>query len=54
METLSPQELSRYNRHLILSEIGPEGQLKLKNASVLVIAPVDWGALHCNTSLLLV
>lgn len=46
METLSPQELSRYNRHLILSEIGPEGQLKLKNASVLVIGA---GGLGCPT-----
>jgi sulfur-carrier protein adenylyltransferase/sulfurtransferase len=34
---LSAPELNRYNRHLILPEIGLEGQQKLKAAKVLVI-----------------
>ena len=29
--------MNRYNRHIILSEIGLEGQYKLNNAKVLVI-----------------
>jgi adenylyltransferase/sulfurtransferase len=35
--TLSPQENERYARHLILPKFGIEAQLKLKNASILVI-----------------
>lgn len=34
---LTPQEIQRYKRHLLLTEIGEEGQLALKKASVLVI-----------------
>ena len=34
---LSKEELKRYSRHLLLSEVGIEGQQKLKNASVLVV-----------------
>ncbi len=34
---LSKSELKRYSRHLLLSEVGIEGQLKLKNASVLIV-----------------
>ena len=34
---LSKSELKRYSRHLLLSEVGVEGQLKLKNASVLIV-----------------
>jgi len=30
-------EIKRYSRHLLLSEVGVEGQLKLKNASVLIV-----------------
>lgn len=36
-EELSKQELSRYARHLVLPEVGKEGQLRLKNAKVLII-----------------
>ena len=34
---LSKNELKRYSRHLLLSEVGVKGQQKLKNASVLVV-----------------
>ncbi len=34
---LSDDELNRYSRHLILENIGLEGQLKLKNSKVLVV-----------------
>src|SRR5213593_40961 len=33
----SKSELERYSRHLVLPEIGIDGQEKLKNASVLII-----------------
>jgi molybdopterin/thiamine biosynthesis adenylyltransferase len=36
-EKLSDRELRRYQRQIILPDIGEEGQLKLKQASVLVI-----------------
>jgi adenylyltransferase/sulfurtransferase len=35
--TLSDAELERYARHIVLREIGGGGQMRLKNASVLVI-----------------
>ncbi len=41
---LSNLELARYNRHIILPELGFEGQQKLKQASVLVIGA---GGLGC-------
>jgi len=34
---LSQEEITRYSRHLILPQVGLEGQLKLKNAKVLVV-----------------
>lgn len=34
---LSKEELKRYSRHLLLEEVGVEGQQKLKKASVLVV-----------------
>ncbi len=40
----SPGELKRYNRHLILSEIGPAGQQKLKGTKVAVLGA---GGLGC-------
>jgi len=42
--TLSSDERKQYNRHLILKEIGESGQLKLKQAKVLVIGA---GGLGC-------
>jgi len=40
----TPEEKKQYDRHLILEEIGPDGQAKLKNAKVLVIGA---GGLGC-------
>lgn len=42
--SFSPEELSRYNRHLILSKFGPEGQQKLKQAKVLVVGTGGLGS----------
>lgn len=41
---LSPEEIRRYSRHLILPEIGPEGQRKLKESSVLLIGAGGLGS----------
>lgn len=41
---LTPDELRRYSRHIILPEVGKEGQEKLKNASVLIIGAGGLGA----------
>ncbi|MCT7909999.1 molybdopterin-synthase adenylyltransferase MoeB [Arcobacter lacus] len=43
-DKLSEEEISRYSRHLILPEVGLEGQLKLKNAKVLVVGTGGLGA----------
>jgi adenylyltransferase/sulfurtransferase len=41
---LSMAEKSRYDRHLIMPEVGPEGQKKLKNASVLCVGAGGLGS----------
>lgn len=41
---LSPAEIARYSRHLILPEVGMEGQRKLKNASVLLVGTGGLGS----------
>src|SRR5579871_4376892 len=41
---LSKDEVLRYSRHLIMPEVGMEGQLKLKNAKVLLIGAGGLGA----------
>ena len=41
---LSNQEIARYSRHLILPEVGIEGQRKLKNARVLCIGTGGLGS----------
>src|SRR5918911_5436969 len=41
---LSPEEIERYARHLVLREIGGPGQAKLKAARVLVIGAGGLGA----------
>ena len=42
--TLSNDEILRYSRHLIMPEVGMEGQLKLKNAKVLLVGTGGLGA----------
>ena len=42
--TLSKDEILRYSRHLIMPEVGMEGQLKLKAAKVLLIGAGGLGA----------
>lgn len=41
---LSNEEISRFSRHLILPEVGMEGQLKLKKAKVLLVGTGGLGA----------
>src|ERR1700689_4631611 len=42
--TLSKDEILRYSRHLIMPEVGMEGQLKLKRAKVLLVGTGGLGA----------
>ncbi|MFN0103459.1 MAG: molybdopterin-synthase adenylyltransferase MoeB [Bryobacteraceae bacterium] len=42
--SLSNEEIGRYSRHLIMPEVGMDGQLKLKNAKVLLIGTGGLGA----------
>src|ERR1700720_2664878 len=42
--SLSKEEIMRYSRHLIMPEVGMEGQLKLKQAKVLCIGTGGLGA----------
>ncbi|HTU47897.1 MAG TPA: molybdopterin-synthase adenylyltransferase MoeB [Bryobacteraceae bacterium] len=42
--TLSNEEVARYSRHLILPEVGMQGQLKLKQAKVVLIGAGGLGA----------
>jgi len=41
---LTPEEIRRYARHLILPEVGPEGQEKLKRARVLCVGAGGLGS----------
>ena len=41
---LSKEEVLRYSRHLIMPEVGMEGQLKLKQAKVLLVGAGGLGA----------
>ncbi len=37
VQLLDASEIARYGRHLVLPEVGPEGQLRLRSASVLIV-----------------
>ncbi|MBX2945466.1 MAG: molybdopterin-synthase adenylyltransferase MoeB [Cyclobacteriaceae bacterium] len=50
MNKLTPEELTRYSRHLVLKDFGKENQEKLKQSSVLVIGA---GGLGCPALLYL-
>jgi adenylyltransferase/sulfurtransferase len=41
---LTPKEIERYSRHLVIPEVGLEGQQKLKNAKVLMIGAGGLGS----------
>ena len=41
---LSPEEIQRYSRHLIMPEVGMEGQERLRSASVLLVGAGGLGA----------
>jgi molybdopterin/thiamine biosynthesis adenylyltransferase len=42
--TLTPEEIARYKRHLVLKDVGGQGQQKLKAARVLVIGAGGLGS----------
>lgn len=50
MHQLTPQELQRYSRHLVLEDFGVEKQVRLRNGSVLVVGA---GGLGCPALLYL-
>ncbi len=44
LPALTNEEILRYSRHLILSEVGMEGQRRLKGAKVLMVGTGGLGA----------
>ncbi len=41
---LSPDEVMRYSRHIIMGQVGPTGQRKLRNAKVLIVGAGGLGS----------
>ena len=35
--SFTPDEVMRYSRHMIMDQVGPNGQRKLKDAKVLIV-----------------
>ena len=44
MIDFSTEQLERYSRHIILKDVGVEGQIKLSEAKVLIIGAGGLGA----------
>ena len=44
IEELSHEQILRYSRHLLMPEVGLQGQIKLKNSSALVIGTGGLGS----------
>ena len=44
----SDEELDRYQRHIVLKEVGGEGQRKFKAATVAVVGAGGLGSHVCN------
>lgn len=44
LSALSPEQIGRYSRHLSVPEVGPEGQVKLRSASVLIVGAGGLGS----------
>lgn len=43
-DNLSDKEIKRYNRHILIEEIGAEGQQKLKESSILIVGAGGLGS----------
>ena len=44
IEELTHEQILRYSRHLLMPEVGLQGQIKLKNSSALVIGTGGLGS----------
>ncbi len=44
LPNLSPEEILRYSRHLMIPDVGMEGQRKLKQSSVMIIGTGGLGS----------
>ena len=47
---LNEEQLERYSRHIILTDVGPEGQEKIMNGKVLIIGAGNTAMDCCRTS----
>ena len=50
MIDLTEEQIERYSRHILLQDVGLEGQEKLLNAKVLIVVPVVWALQLPSTS----
>ena len=42
--SFTPDEVMRYSRHMIMDQVGPNGQRKLKDAKVLIVGAGGLGS----------